>query len=364
MFRLPARRAAWPAHSKPPSFSSCPRPFSSSPARQGFSPASVSEPTNRVQMYISRSPDPYLNLSIEHYLLEKSPPDSVVLFLYTNRPCVVIGRNQNPWLEVNLGLVRQAPPPPGKAVSDEVSFTEVGKGNMTLGDGGVVDLVRRRSGGGAVFHDLGNLNYSVLCPPADFDRNKHAEMVVRGLRGLGATTARVNERHDIVIDGAPRPTLGPTADANASSSSSSDVTRTQTFKISGSAYKLTRKRALHHGTCLLTSPNLGSVVGRLLRSPAEPYIKARGVASVRSPIRNVGVAPLRFQQAVVDEFQALYGGLGATDVRPEFVGASEALEIPELVRGYEELRVCFLDASLFFFDFLSLSLSASPIIYF
>lgn len=361
MFRLPARRAAWPAHSKPPSFSSCPRPFSSSPARQGFSPASVSEPTNRVQMYISRSPDPYLNLSVEHYLLEKSPPDSVVLFLYTNRPCVVIGRNQNPWLEVNLGLVRQAPPPPGKAVSDEVSFTEVDEEGMKLGDGGVVDLVRRRSGGGAVFHDLGNLNYSVLCPPADFDRNKHAEMVVRGLRGLGATTARVNERHDIVIGGAPRLTLGSTADANASSS---DVARTQTFKISGSAYKLTRKRALHHGTCLLTSPNLGSVVGRLLRSPAEPYIKARGVASVRSPIRNVGVAPLRFQQAVVGEFQALYGGLGATDVRPEFVGASEALEIPELVRGYEELRVCFLDASLFFFDFLSLSLSASPIIYF
>jgi hypothetical protein len=65
----------------------------------------ASNSASKHQIYLSRSNDPYINLSIEHYLLQKTPADSNVLFLYTNRPCVVIGRNQNPWLEVNLRLL-------------------------------------------------------------------------------------------------------------------------------------------------------------------------------------------------------------------------------------------------------------------
>ena len=333
MFRLPAAtaRRAWPICSKPPLYRD----------RRCFSLASVAEPTNKIQIYISRSPDPYLNLSIEHYFLQKSPPDSVVLFLYANRPCVVIGRNQNPWLEVNLGLVRRAPPVDKSVHELEHEWEEP---VATAGDGtglDVVDIVRRRSGGGTVFHDIGNVNYSVLCPPAEFDRDKHAEMVVQALRGLNAGSVRVNERHDIVIDnddGPPPPTMGA-VDAGSGASSVQNPEQKQTFKISGSAYKLTRNRSLHHGTCLLASPNLASV-GRLLRSPAEPYIKARGVASVRSPIRNVGIAPRSFRDAVIAEFRTLYRGLGAADVRVVSVGSREALEVPELMRGYEELRVC------------------------
>ncbi|RYP05619.1 hypothetical protein DL764_003680 [Monosporascus ibericus] len=231
----------------------------------------------------------------------------------------------NPWVEVNLGLVRKASGRPETELDD----TDEEDG-ITLEDGNTVELVRRRSGGGTVFHDLGNVNYSVLCPPADFDRNKHAEMVVRALRGLGATTARVNERHDIVMD-------GPASSSAAMEEEDKSGAQTRTFKVSGSAYKLTRQRSLHHGTCLLTSPNLGAV-GRFLRSPAEPYIKARGVASVRSPIRNVGISPLSFQMAVVDEFQAMYEELGADNVSAELVSLSEAQKVPELMKGYEELR--------------------------
>ncbi|RYP12102.1 hypothetical protein DL765_007471 [Monosporascus sp. GIB2] len=207
--------------------------------------------------------------------------------------------------------------------------TDEGDG-IVLEHGSTVELVRRRSGGGTVFHDLGNVNYSVLCPAADFDRNKHAEMVVRALRGLGATTTRVNERHDIVID-------GPASGSSAMEEEDKSAAQIRSFKISGSAYKLTRQRSLHHGTCLLTSPNLGAV-GRFLRSPAEPYIKARGVASVRSPIRNAGISPLSFQMAVVNEFQAMYEELGADTVSAELVSLSEAQEVPELMKGYEELR--------------------------
>lgn len=276
--------------------------------------AQTSQPSSRVQVYTSHSHDPYLNLSAEHFLLQKSHPESTILFLYTNDPCIVIGRNQNPWLEVNLGLLR--------------GFKARTGDNDDEGKTSSVSLVRRRSGGGAVFHDSGNVNFSVICPPPAFDRNKHAEMVVRALRGLGVPTARVNERHDIVLDRGQ-------GHGHGGSGSGDSV---ETFKISGSAYKLTRLRSLHHGTCLLNSPNLADI-GRLLRSPAEPYVKARGVESVRSRICNVGVPAEDFMDAVRREFGDMYGEpdvdvvLGGTgDDAPDF--AHEMIQ-----KGYRELTV-------------------------
>jgi lipoate---protein ligase len=238
------------------------------------------------QVYISRSLDPYLNLSIEHYLLQNTPADATILFLYTNRPSIIIGRNQNPWVEVNLRLLKTGPLR--------------------------VELVRRRSGGGTVFHDEGNVNYSVICPTSAFHRDKHAEMVVRALRKLGVNRATVNERHDIVL-----------RDEQADS---------KPLKVSGSAYKLTRLRSLHHGTCLLSSPNIAKI-GAFLRSPAKPFIKARGVDSVSSPITNVHVPNLSFEQSVMWEFGNLYG------IREPMIVMDSALEVPEVRRGYDELTV-------------------------
>lgn len=246
----------------------------------------------KVQVYQSTSNDPYLNLSIEHHLLQHSHPDSYILFLYINDPCVVIGRNQNPWLEVNL-----------PALQEEQD----------------IKLVRRRSGGGTVFHDHGNVNWSVICPPAVFDRDKHAEMVVRALKDLGVTTAKVNERHDIVIAGDGR-------------GKGNDI-----FKVSGSAYKLTRLRSLHHGTCLLNSPRLKNI-GKYLRSPGEPYIKAKGVESVRSPIRNVDVDTAEFNKRVVEEFLAMYEEQFGEDVVVEKVG-EEQRELGNIRKGMDELTV-------------------------
>ncbi|KAM7206397.1 Biotin/lipoate A/B protein ligase [Naviculisporaceae sp. PSN 640] len=265
--------------------------------RRPFSQTQLNDiPTKPLQIYKSTSSDPYINLSIEHHLLQHSHPDSTVLFLYTNRPCVVIGRNQNPWLEINLNLLR-------RATSDESPLPRV-------------DIVRRRSGGGTVFHDPGNVNWSVICPPPQFDRDKHAEMVVRALRTLSIAngTPRVNERHDIVLD-----------IENPKS----------TYKISGSAYKLTRQRSLHHGTCLLSSPFLKSISG-ILRSPAAGYIKARGVESVRSPVRNVGIGNDEFISAVVDQFRGMYGGheISESDM---LVHEESALQVPNIKKGLDEL---------------------------
>ncbi|CAM1510574.1 Fc.00g009090.m01.CDS01 [Cosmosporella sp. VM-42] len=258
-----------------------------------FFTAAASHPANKTQVYISSSRDAFLNLSIEHHLLQNTPPDSTILLLYTNSPSIVFGRNQNPWMEVNLPRLAQL-----KNRPESLGWKD-----------GPVRLVRRRSGGGTVFHDEGNVNFSVICPPAVFDRNKHAEMVVRALEGLGRPNTRVNERHDIVLD----------ADDG-------------TFKISGSAYKLTRLRSLHHGTCLLQSPNLKNISG-MLRSPAEAFIKTRGVDSVRSPVRNVEVDRSAFEEAVVDEFSKMYGSF---DVKETV--SDKALAVESVKKGYEELK--------------------------
>ena len=256
----------------------------------------VTNPSSQSQIYISRTQDPYLNLSIEHFLLQKSPPDSTILFLYTNRPCIVIGRNQNPWIEVNLGLLNTA----------RLAAT-TGKQHISL--------VRRRSGGGTVFHDEGNVNYCVICPTAAFNRDKHAEMVVRALHKLGVNRARVNERHDIVLDG-----------------EGAKQGNSRPLKVSGSAYKLTRFRALHHGTCLLSSPNI-ETISQYLHSPAKPFVKARGVDSVNSPIANVNVSNEAFEQAVVSEFADLYR------VGEPMLLTENTKMVQDISKGFEELTV-------------------------
>lgn len=284
--------------------------------------ASVADPKSRIQSYISSSKDPYLNLSIEHYLLQRSPPDSTVLFLYRNRPSIVIGRNQNPWLEVNLGLLKAA----RGSQEKETEPPGIGK----------VDLVRRRSGGGTVFHDEGNVNWSVICPPASFTRDKHAEMVVRALRRLGVDRARVNERHDIVLDQGQWKHSVNEEDTHKSPYTVEDSAGPRPLKVSGSAYKLTRTRALHHATCLLSSPNL-NIIPDYLHSPAKPYIKARGVESVSSPVGNIGLNNKAFIDAIQGEFANMYN-LANGNNTAQIVG-DELLGVPEVRKGYDELTV-------------------------
>lgn len=261
--------------------------------------AAVTSSTSKYQIYLSQLHDPFVNLSIEHFLLQKSAPDSTILFLYINRPCVVIGRNQNPWLETNLRMLRST-----------LAHGREPHQNATEN----VALVRRRSGGGTVFHDFGNLNYCVICPPADFTRDKHAQMVTQAIRTL-TPRARVNERHDIVLDqgdlknGEDKTSISDWDQTPYHQSGTNLVA----LKVSGSAYKLTRQRALHHGTCLVSSPNIGNI-SAYLKSPARSFMKARGVESVRSPIGNIAEravldveASLKiFQTRITQAFAELY----------------------------------------------------------
>ncbi|MCJ1346317.1 Biotin/lipoate A/B protein ligase [Peltigera leucophlebia] len=165
-----------------------------------------------------------------------------------------------------------------------------------------VQLVRRRSGGGTVFHDHGNVNYCVICSTADFNRDKHAEMVAGVLRTY-TPRARVNERHDIVLDqGNFQEDDRPDPADMHRTGFHREGTTPPPLKISGSAYKLTRLRSLHHGTCLLNSWNIDTI-SEYLRSPARPFLKARGVESVRSPIGNVFDEPGNGWKSLSADFQ-------------------------------------------------------------
>ncbi|GAA5914253.1 hypothetical protein JCM6882_003666 [Rhodosporidiobolus microsporus] len=207
-------------------------------------------------IYVSNSQDPWFNLAFEDWIFRKTDPDQKVLYMYRNSPSVIIGRNQNPWKEINLGALRK------------------------LG----IPFVRRKSGGGTVYHDLGNTNYCVFVPRLEFDRRTNAELVIEGLKTLDIP-ADINDRNDIVVDG---------------------------FKVSGSAFKLVNKRAYHHGTMLIDA-KLGDLRGVL--GGKKDSMVTKGVASVPSPVRNLRewsteIEHEKFVEVVAREFAKRYGGSG------------------------------------------------------
>ena len=171
------------------------------------------------------STDPFANLAAERYLLEQGDAAEELLLLYVNRPCVVVGRSQNIFQECSLSVISRTG----------------------------LDLVRRYTGGGAVYHDPGNLNFAFICPGASFDKFENSRKVLAALEGLGIS-GEVTGRNDLVYKGR---------------------------KFSGSAYRLMKDRALHHGT-LLISADLSLL--REALQPTLPGIHGRGVPSVSSPV--------------------------------------------------------------------------------
>ncbi|KAJ2553547.1 hypothetical protein EV175_002904 [Coemansia sp. RSA 1933] len=143
-------------------------------------------------------------------------------------------------------------------------------------------LARRTSGGGTVYHDLGNSNYTVVMPRDAFTRDWCAEMVSRALHHMDIP-AYVNARHDVTVDD---------------------------LKISGSAFKLTSKRAFHHGTMLIDA-DLTRLHG-CLHSKNKDAIEAKGVDSVRSRVANLreysmAIDHPSFCDAVMREFETTLG---------------------------------------------------------
>lgn len=249
-------------------------------------------------VFVSRLTNPYLNLALEDYVYHKMPlPEENEqncnrLMFYLNTPCVVIGKNQNPWREVNMPLLNSLKLP----------------------------LVRRRSGGGTVVHDMGNVNYSFMTTKADFDRKKFANVVCAAVNEIALPEKQimVTDRGDI-------------------------VTIKDQLKVSGSAYKLTKGRSYHHGTMLL---NLKLDVLRQLlhRDEAEVgYVESTAsVSSVKSPVTNLGLEKDDFIEAVSNEFKAEFGSVKEStseEKEPEDMDENEFFGLQDLVNAFSE-REC------------------------
>lgn len=176
----------------------------------------------------ARGTDPYENLALEEYLLFHVKAGECVLYLWQNRNTVVIGRNQNAWKECRVSLLEE-----------ENGY-----------------LARRLSGGGAVYHDLGNLNFTFLVRKEDYNLKKQLEVIARAARSFGIE-AEVSGRNDVLAQGR---------------------------KFSGNAFYESGDFAYHHGTILVDVDT--DRMSRYLTVSKEK-LKSHSVDSVRSRVGNL-----------------------------------------------------------------------------
>lgn len=183
------------------------------------------------RLFISNSLNPYHNLAIEERLLHEVGDDELILYLWRNEKTVVIGRNQNIYAEVNLKELEKI--------------------------GGYP--TRRLSGGGAVYHDEGNINFTFVAQTPHFNTERQTEIVLNAIRSLGFDAQKTG-RNDLTIDGR---------------------------KFSGHSFYKTGNRQFHNGTVLInTNPEIMSKV----LTPSIEKLQSKGVKSVRS--RTVNLAEL------------------------------------------------------------------------
>ncbi|MFK2825843.1 lipoate--protein ligase [Bacillus sp. B190/17] len=189
--------------------------------------------------------DPRVNLAIEEYAVKYLDINESYLLFYINEPSIIIGKNQNTIEEINVDYVEE----------------------------NHIHIVRRLSGGGAVYHDLGNLNFSFITKDdGDSFHNfkKFTEPVVKALNKLGLE-AELSGRNDIIAKG---------------------------YKISGNAQFSTKGRMFSHGT-LLFQTNMDDVVAAL--KVRKDKIESKGIKSIRSRVANI--ADLLDLPMTIEEFR-------------------------------------------------------------
>ncbi|TQR31644.1 lipoate--protein ligase [Lysinibacillus sphaericus] len=200
--------------------------------------------------------DPRINLAIEEYLLKKMDVEKEpVLLFYINQPSIIIGKNQNTIEEINTDYVE---------------------------DNGII-VVRRLSGGGAVYHDLGNLNFSFITKDdgdSFMNYKKFTQPVVDALAKMGVH-AELSGRNDILAEGR---------------------------KVSGNAQFSTKGRMFSHGT-LMFDTEIDAVVSAL--KVKKDKIESKGIKSIRSRVANI--SEFLKDKMTVEEFRleilkSIFGG--------------------------------------------------------
>jgi len=225
--------------------------------------------------------DPWHNLALEEYLLNDVKKNECILYLWQNQNTVVIGKNQNPWQECRTELLEM----------------EGGK------------LARRSSGGGAVYHDTGNLNFSFLVDREFFDIHKQLRVILTALHGLGIE-GEFSGRNDLVIEGR---------------------------KFSGNAFCYRKASALHHGTILVCADM--EKMTRYLQVSKEK-IQSKGIQSVRSRVVNlVEYAPNldidKMKRALIQAFREVYGRVDEVLNEEEYIDEEKLKPLYEKYASWE-----------------------------
>ena len=186
-----------------------------------------------MDIYISTSYDPYYNLAVENWLFHRVLSDTPILYLWQNRPCVIIGRAQNPWRECNIAALNY----------DNIP------------------IIRRQSGGGTVYHDLGNLNYTIMAQTIDYNKQENLEFIINILKSC-KVSAYTSPRNDILVK-----------------------YRGLDYKISGNAFRETKDKSFHHGTLLINTDT--TKLYTYLHHDIDHSLATKGVHSKRSSVINL-----------------------------------------------------------------------------
>lgn len=208
---------------------------------------------SKFYFYQNPSPNPHETLALEEYMVDHVAADEIILYLYTHEDTVVIGKNQNAWAEC--------------------------RHEKLISEGGT--LARRISGGGAVFHDIGNLNFSFVVGREAYDLHRQLKVILNAVKSFGVD-AEFSGRNDIVAQGR---------------------------KFSGNAFCFRKEGAFHHGTILI-----GADMNKLSKYLAVPKdkIESKGIESVRSRVVNLdelnkSITPDSMAEALRISFEREYG---------------------------------------------------------
>lgn len=208
----------------------------------------------KLEIIVSNQTNPFVNIAVEQHLVAENPSDTVVMYLWKNHRTVVIGLNQNPFAECDVETL--------------------------LADGG--HLMRRMTGGGAVYHDTGNINFSFVVPKELYDVRRQFAVIQKAVEKFGLE-AEISGRNDLLCQGR---------------------------KFSGNAFSKGRSNNLHHGTLLINTDT--AALQRYLKVKPSKLLK-HGVASVQSRVVNLSelarITSENIVQPLKEAFCQVYGNV-------------------------------------------------------